>query len=146
MRHSRNEIREPEIADYFFGRELILSPLKTVPIEDGQYRFEAFVAVGDGENYIGLGQRCGKDRKSAEQFAFRKDNRNIIKVKKSWLTPVTGCYEGVTVQLYPHAQLIARPMVRRILATAGLTCCRVEVNCENDSQSCVSALPSFSKA
>ena len=85
MRHSRNEIREPEIADYFFGRELILSPLKTVPIEDGQYRFETFVAVGDGENYIGLGQRCGKDRKSAEQFAFR-NNLNITEAKRCFAT------------------------------------------------------------
>ena len=140
VRRSRHEIKEPEIADSFFGDVLIVAPLKTVPIGEGEYRFKAFVAVGDGRNYIGLGQRCAADRKTAEEGATRNAKLNMMKIKKTWLRPVTGVHAEVVVRLHPHQQLIARPMIRKIFDTAGIAGCKVETNHEKDSYRVVLAV------
>ena len=140
VRKSRLGLKEPEIADYFFGTDLIVAPLKTVPIGDGQYRFKAFVAVGDSKAYIGLGQSCGKDRRSAEERASKNAKLNMINVNRTWLRPVIGEYGDVTVRLFAHHQLIARPMIRKVLTTAGVVCCKAETNKEKDSPNVVLAL------
>ena len=74
LRENNFAVKEPEIADYFFGVDLEVAPLKIMPIRDGQYRYKAFVAVGDGKSSIGFGQSCSKDCKSAETAAARNAN------------------------------------------------------------------------
>ena len=140
VRSSRFDIKEPEIADYFFGDQLVVAPLKVVPIGDGQYRYKAFVAVGDGKNYVGLGQRCGKDRKTAEEGASRNAKLNLRRICKSWIVPVTGEHGGTIVTLHPHAQLIGRPILKRVLSVAGVVNCKAEANTERDSPNIVLAL------
>ena len=96
---SHHIVKEPEIAEYFFGYTLSTLPLKTIPIGSGQYRFKAFVAIGDGKSFIGLGQRCAKDRSSAENGAARNAKLNLFKIRTTWIKPVTGQYNDVTVRV-----------------------------------------------
>ena len=140
VRKRKFGVQEPEIADYFFGKELMIAPLKVVPIGDGQYRFKAYVAVGDGKYSIGLGQRCAKDRKGAEEGAVRNAKLNIMKLKTTWFKPVTGRYGNVTIRLFQHQQLSARPMIRRVLDICGIKGCKVETNTERDCPQLVLAL------
>ena len=51
-----------------------------------------------------------------------------------------GEYGDVTVRLFAHHQLIARPMIRKVLTTAGVVCCKAETNKEKDSPNVVLAL------
>ena len=137
---SHHIVKEPEIADYFVGYALSTLPLKTIPIGSGQYRFKAFVAIGDGKSFIGLGQRCAKDRSSAENGAARNAKLNLFKIRTTWIKPVTGQYNDVTVRLFPHEQLNVRPMIRKILLLCGIRGCKVEVSTERDSHQLVLAL------
>ena len=140
VRLSKYPLKEPEIADHFFSQNLIVAPLKIIPIGEGQYRFKAFVAVGDGTTSIGLGERCGKTRKMAEEGAIRNAKLNIMRIKKTWIKPVTGQKGEVLVRLYPHEQLNVRPIIRRILTLCGIVGCKVETNTEKDSSHLVLAL------
>ena len=83
LRENNFAVKEPEIADYFFGADLEVAPLKIMPIGDGQYRYKAFVAVGDGKSSIGFGQSCSRDRESAETAAARNAKLNIMRLKKN---------------------------------------------------------------
>ena len=62
-----------------------------------------------------------------------------MRVKKTWIKPVTGQHQSVFVRFYPHEQLLAKP-IRRILSLCGMSRCKVETNSEKDSANLVLAV------
>ena len=64
--------KEPEIADQFSSKNLMVPPLKIIQIGDGQYRFKAYVAVTDGPTLIGFRQPCGKTGNVAKKVQLER--------------------------------------------------------------------------
>jgi len=101
-----------------------------------RFKLSAVVAVGDGENIVGLGKASSKEHRTALEKGTLQAKLNVINVKKgcgSWECACGGTHSipfktkhttgSVTVILIPGPKglgLVANPTCRQVLSLAGI--------------------------
>ncbi|KAH0505268.1 40S ribosomal protein S2 [Microtus ochrogaster] len=109
-------MEEPEITDFFLGTSPKDEVLKILPVQKqtqaGQRtRFKTFVAIGDYNDYVGLGIKCSKDVATAIRGAIILVKLFIILMEKplrkqDWQALPCSVQEArplwLYVVLFPH--------------------------------------------
>ncbi len=134
-------IMESEIVDTLVPelQEKVIDTRKTAYVRASgrKFNFSAFVLVGDGKNYIGLGMGSDKERFPAVQKASRDARLKLMPVRSgsgSWEDfslstrsvpfKVTGKAGSVRVTLYPAPQgtgLVVGKQIQDVFRFAGIT-------------------------
>lgn len=132
-------IKEYQIVDYFLGTTLKDEVMKIMPVQKvtaaGQRtRFKAFVAVGDHNGHIGLGNKVSSEVANAIRGALIAAKLNVVPVRRGYwglnvgaphTVPykLTGRSGSVLVRLIPAPRgtgLVAAPATKKMLTLAGI--------------------------
>ena len=132
-------IKEPEIVDYFLKDKLKEEMIRIKPVQKqtqaGQRtRFQAVVAVGDGEGHIGVGLKVAKEAPLAIRGAISVAKLAIVPVRRGYwgnkiglphtvAMKVTGKGGSVRIRLVPAPRgtgIVAPPIPKKILHLAGV--------------------------
>lgn len=89
-------IREPQIADHFFGETLVDEVLKVNMVQrmtdsGRRTRFSITVVVGNGDGYVGLGASKGKEVGPAIKKAIDNAKLNLIELTRGCGSWECGC-------------------------------------------------------
>jgi small subunit ribosomal protein S2e len=133
-------IKEPEIVDYFLGEKIKEEMIRIKPVQKqtqaGQRtRFQAVVAIGDGDGHIGVGLKVAKEAPLAIRGAASIARLNIVPVRRGYwgnkiglphtvAMKVTGKCGSVRVRLVPAPRgtgIVAPPIPKKILHLAGVS-------------------------
>ena len=132
-------IKEPEIVEYFLKDKLKEEMIKIKPVQKqtqaGQRtRFQAVVAIGDGDGHVGIGLKVAKEAPLAIRGAAAIAKLNIVPVRRGYwgnrigyphtiAMKVTGKGGSVRIRLVPAPRgsgIVAPPIPKRILHLAGV--------------------------
>jgi small subunit ribosomal protein S2e len=136
-------IKEAQIVDHILPKDSLKDEvMKIMPVQKqsaaGQRtRFKAFIAVGDYNGHIGLGEKCAKEVATAIRGAIIMAKMNITPVRRGYWgkmvgkphtvpNKLTGKCGSVRVRLIPAPRgtgLVAAPATKKILSMAGLDDC-----------------------
>ena len=133
-------IKEPEIVEFFLGDKLKEEMIRIKPVQKqtqaGQRtRFQAVVAVGDGDGHIGVGLKVAKEAPLAIRGAAAAAKLSIVPVRRGYwgnkigmphtiAMKVTGKCGSVRVRLVPAPRgtgIVAPPVSKKILHLAGVS-------------------------
>jgi small subunit ribosomal protein S5 len=95
-------IREPEIADHFFGESLTDEVLKVNMVQrmtdsGRRTRFSITVVVGNGNGYVGLGSAKGKEVGPAIKKAIDNAKLNMVQLTRGCGSWECGCMQPHTL-------------------------------------------------
>jgi small subunit ribosomal protein S2e len=135
-------IKEPEIVDKFLEGSLKEEMMKIKPVQKqtqaGQRtRFQAYIAVGDGNGHIGIGVKVAKEAQLAIKGAISLAKLSLVPVRRGYwgnkiglphtvAMKVTGKCGSVSVRLVPAPRgtgVVAPPACKKILHLAGVNDC-----------------------
>ena len=121
-----------------------------------RFSFNALTAIGDSDQYVGLGFGKAKEVPEAIRKSIEDGKKNVIKVKKQGNTiphMVMGCYKSAKVMLKPAAPgtgIIAGAAVRAVIELGGvkdiLTKARGSSNSLNIAKATIDGLKQLSSA
>ena len=133
-------IKEPEIVEFFLGDKLKEEMIRIKPVQKqtqaGQRtRFQAVVAVGDGEGHVGVGLKVAKEAPLAIRGAAAAAKLRIVPVRRGYwgnkiglphtiAMKVTGKCGSVRIRLVPAPRgtgIVAPPIPKKILHLAGVS-------------------------
>ena len=133
-------ILESEIVDVLvpglMQDTLDLSTTQRMTDSGRKAKYRAIVIIGDGKEYVGIGQGKADEAKPAAELAVKNAKLNIIHTilgcgsaecgcgtKHSLPIKITGKHGGVSVTLKPAPRgtgVVANPIIRKVLQMAGL--------------------------
>lgn len=135
-------IKEAEIVEYFLKDVLKEEMMRIKPVQKqtcaGQRtRFQAYMAVGDKNGYIGVGCKVAKEAQLAIRGAAIQARLAIVPVRRGYwgnkiglphtvAMKVTGKSGSVRVRLVPAPRgsgIVAPPVCKKILSLAGVNDC-----------------------
>lgn len=133
-------IKEPEIVEFFLKDKLKEEMIRIKPVQKqtqaGQRtRFQAVVAIGDGEGHIGVGLKVAKEAPLAIRGACAAAKLRIVPVRRGYwgnkiglphtvAMKVTGKCGSVRCRLVPAPRgtgIVAPPISKKILHLAGVS-------------------------
>merc|ERR1712070_636638 len=118
-------IKEYQIVDILFpAQQLKDDVMKIMPVQKqtsaGQNsRFVCYVAVGDSNGHIGLGNKCAKEVATAIRGGIIAAKLNLIPVRR-------GYWGSVRMRLVPAPRgtgVVGAPATKKMLAFAGVADC-----------------------
>jgi len=152
-------IKEPEIIDYFLGDKIKEELMKIKPVQKmtmaGQRsRFQACVAVGDGNGHVGYGLKVGKEAAGAIRGAVTKAKLSLIPVRRGYwgnkignphtvAMKVTGKCGSVRMRLVPAPRgtgIVAPPVAKKLIQLAGVN------DCYSSTSGATKTTPNFVRA
>merc|ERR1719377_61581 len=136
-------IKEYQIVDILFpAQQLKDDVMKIMPVQKqtsaGQRsRFVCYVAVGDSNGHIGLGQKCAKEVATAIRGGIIAAKLNLVPVRRGYWgnkiglphtvpMKVSGKSGSVRVRLVPAPRgsgVVGSPTMKKMLAFAGVADC-----------------------
>lgn len=133
-------IKEPEIMDFLTECSIKEEVIKVTSIGTGQYRFKAYVLVSSND-LIGLGKRCAGSSTDAVSGAAKNGRLRMFRIRKLGATVpanIVGNSGTVEVKIMPFVDnIIASPMIRKMLQFFGFGAAHVTCNSENQSAAAV---------
>ena len=137
---AKKPIKEPEIIDWLFRKELRTAVLKVSSIGRGQYRFIVYAAVGDGAGYVGIGSSCGRTEATTTERAVKNAKLCLHRVQRKISKPIEGQFANCWVKMEECNEVVAEPMLKKIMTVAGITGVRVTTNATRPNWSLVEAV------
>lgn len=135
-------IKEYQIVDYFVKEKMLDEVMQIMPVQKqttaGQRtRFQAFVAVGDGDGHLGLGMKVGKEVADAIRGAIIAAKLAIAPIRRGYWGSRIGAPHtvpckvsakcgSVRVRLIPAPRgtgLVCAPASKKLLNMAGVQDC-----------------------
>lgn len=132
-------VKEPEIMDYFFKDSLkdevmCIKPVQKQTSAGQRTRFKAYVAVGDNNGHVGLGQKCAKEVANSIRAAITVAKLNVIPVRMGYWGSRMGKPHtvpcklnakcgSVRMRLIPAPRgtgIVAGPAPKKLLTMAGI--------------------------
>jgi ribosomal protein uS5 len=135
-------VKEYQIVDYFIKEKMLDEVMQIMPVQKqttaGQRtRFQAFVAVGDGDGHLGLGMKVGKEVADAIRGAIIAAKLAIAPIRRGYWGSRIGAPHtvpckvsakcgSVRVRLIPAPRgtgLVCAPASKKLLNMAGVQDC-----------------------
>lgn len=151
-------IKEYQIIDFFLpglkDEVMNITPVQKQTSAGQRTRFKAFVAVGDFDGHVGLGQKCAKEVATAIRGAIIAAKLSVIPVRRGYWgahiqephtipCKVSGKTGSVMCRLIPAPRgtgIVAAPASKRLLQMAGVS------DCYTQSKGCTATTGNFLKA